>query len=511
MNVKIEFSTDINTQFADAIQDTKLFSTLLINVINNPSPEKYDFSLTIKDWTDVPRRYNPRNKHHTLTWDLGKWIDDTIIYGDPFKQIDYEDFCSSNVILLGKGQEEVIAAQRPEYKLFTKLMANSLKKKIKSIVMDNFRSFEDICNGKQAYNETLFYEVIRYKMAGMAGWFYEKSLYFPNSSEIDVLKYFDTQVEYNTSYRYVIVAHQLVVGNKYEYQEKEIIDLPDNKRAKLCLFNEPSIKLLPMTYYDSVDDYPEGIIILDKPPVPPNVNVVPYKGVGDKILIWLNGNVGDYWQDDIRILPDELDERDEAKKNKEGEIHFKSDDPVSKFEIFRIENRPRTFRDFAEMKTPFMVTTKGASSAAFTDEIKPNKKYYYTFRSIDSHGHTSNPSPVYEVELVKNDENVFALINIIDMGLPPVMQITKPGKRFLEIKPSLFQTVLDKELLVGAEQNRAFKESNMDKYAKFLAEQSIWGSGLDKQKQYKVRLSSRLSGKKFDINLKFKFQVSGSI
>ena len=53
-----------------------------------------------------------------------------------------------------------------------------------------------------------------------------------------------------------------------------------------------------------------------------------------------------------------------------------------------------------------LVVADGATAASKVDDIEPNKKYYYTFRAIDNHGNVSNPSSVYEIEMVKSNDDL---------------------------------------------------------------------------------------------------------
>ena len=87
----------------------------------------------------------------------------------------------------------------------------------------------------------------------------------------------------------------------------------------------------------------------------------------------------------------------------------------------------------------------------FAIELKSNKKYYYTCRTIDAHGHTSNPSPIYEIELVNDEGSIYMTKKAVDF-LPREPKLpTKGMRRLLLIRPLLEQTFIDDTLLVNVD------------------------------------------------------------
>ena len=70
-------------------------------------------------------------------------------------------------------------------------------------------------------------------------------------------------------------------------------------------------------------------------------------------------------------------------------LRYAGDDRVSAFEIFRVDKKPRKFADFTGKRIALVetdissLTIQAATAGAFIDNILPNKKYYYIFRTID--------------------------------------------------------------------------------------------------------------------------------
>ena len=113
--------------------------------------------------------------------------------------------------------------------------------------------------------------------------------------------------------------------------------------------------------------------------------------------------------------------------------------------------------------------------------IQPNRKYYYTFRVIDTHGHVSNPTAVYEVELIDEQGAVKPIIRTIDMTPARNKKNTKDCQKYIYLKPTLQQLYFSGTPGVD----------------------SLFSSQTSK-KRYKMRMTSKSSGKKIDIDFSFR-------
>ena len=513
MGIKLEFSTDINCNFADMLRDTSLSSALIKYVINNQEePDKIvDFQLDFKNWSESGELGFDDYKS-VNTWNLEDWLNGVTLDQD-LKQVfrdginDLDPF--DKEVFLGSLDEELGAVSCTSNVFYASLMMSILKNNAESLIDSNFRTYKDILEGKLAYSETVLYKICRhtYNQVGQLSPDPEQVIWVSNTSDLDILTYVDTQVKRGTPYAYRIYAFQMVVGNEYTYEVEtlggddinpidtgnETIFKLDNFMARICVANNPSVRLAMVPFYFSEWNNPNGLIVADSPPVPPNVNVYPYIGESNKVLIWLNGATGDFWSRFQKLQEVDIPAQNEL-------LRFKNDDPISFFEIFRINQMPKTYGDFIGTR-PLRVSTDGASAASFVDEsIQPNRKYYYTFRALDIQGRASNPSEVYEVEIVKTDENVYTLVQVVDMAREPIKQATKSVRKFLQIKPSLLQTILKENELQYA-RNSSFIPIEFQNPG-----ESIWGSGqsANLDKKFKVRINSKRTGKKIDINLKFK-------
>ena len=438
---------------------------------------------------------------------------------------------------IGNSDGDKINLDSEENSLWKSLIGPALLAKIANIYNLKRRSYEDILNGVPAYTEDLFYRIEKMeRRPGQEGWEIIQNIIIPNTSELDIVKYVDTQVKYAThaSYKYVVYAERIVFGSKYMYwwgddygyegehtidtviyqgltaeeagyndtwyQEtffrgtsmgsKEASLEVSSTAVNLSLTASPEVRVHPSIRLIEDKIFETGeIIILDRPPVAPYVDVLPYRAVNNRIKIILAGSTDRYRDEPVYILDSDADSFARilsAQTILDGKVEFGSDDPIDSFQIFRIQTKPKSYSDFT--LHPSKPTIIGGSGA-LEDNILPNTKYYYTFRAVDSHGHLSNPTPVYEVELIDEKGAVKPLIRVISMDPPDAKASTRECKKYIYIKPAL------KQLFFA-------NNPDVDPIYSFVDE--------DKRKKYKMRLTSKGSGKKIDINFSFHAKITES-
>lgn len=558
MYCDINFSTDSsNSEILKVLEETKLLTMLVKDFVDNKFTVGPPMDFNFVGTDGVPFAPPNSNFHESLfktsntenaegitsgsleCWDVIQWANNliggdkrvTATGGDLYGQIE-------NGVFLGKFNQEAASISQQSgglnsinrylnvLKFMTKLnqMANFTNNQ-NSSARGKTRTWKDMVGGtfngvgpaepKKAYHETIFYKVEKWEVDGTEP---IQSFYFPNARAITEHRFTDTQVKYGKVYIYRIFAFEMVFGTKYRYQRDaapvstanlSTLNLKTNQ-ARICIITEPSIKLIKVPYYEKV------VVMMDSPPVMPDVEVVPFRGVENKLLFWLRGNTGNYKLNPIIIQPDDEASFDAIRIAQElgdlDPIQFKSDDHPRYFEVFRLEKKPSKYTDFEGSRLGFIDTAvnideacKGATAGSWIDTIQPNQKYYYLFRTMDNHGHFSNPSPVYEMEMVHDGYAPFLLRNVYQ--LPDVETPQVPAKSFskyIYIKPAYTQTLLNKEhsgLIPSPDTDGCLT-------AKSMANTDWIYLGMDKQplwkQKLKVRIISKKTGKRIDLNIKFR-------
>jgi hypothetical protein len=238
-------------------------------------------------------------------------------------------------------------------------------------------------------------------------------------------------------------------------------------------------------------------------PVAPDVQFIPYKGIDNKILVNLNIMEGEYRTQFVVINASDQVYYNNLKTQRELNDHdllaFSSDDDVSAYEVFRIDYHPYGFEDFEKAYyRKFSTALSGktrpySNSYSFNEDVEPNRKYYYIFRSVDINGNISNPSRIFELEVVNDGGAVFPIIRAVDFKDRQLKQNSTRMRRLLLFSPTFMQSSINTESMLA--NGIATARGNLYKALPGNKDEVIWG------KSYKIRITSSKTGKSIDINL----------
>jgi len=383
-----------------------------------------------------------------------------------------------------------------------------IKGQIKNSIEKHSRTYDDFLkNTDLVDSETMFYRISKFRVTVstnesaftngiststqttnrvVTNRQYVQSYTVPNYQDVTKFIQYDTQLKYGNYYEYIVTAYQVVIGSEYQY-------VNTSKSPNSLSFNAvscPILKLVETPYFNKV------VYIKDSPPIEPDVRLVFYKDVSNVIKFMLNSQVSTKYALPILIEPQDgkIFEDIRIAQQSKKMIRFESEDPPQYFEMFRIENKPKSYSDFTN-NLRFKILPRFKSYAGdVVDTIEPNKKYYYIFRVSDVHGHVSNPTNCFEIEVVNDNGKIFPIINIINFEQQSYENKTKQLKRFMHIKPSTIQKTValkDENDMSSAVNNEIVLGSESD---------SLWG------KKLKVRVKSKLSNKMIDFNISFNKQ-----
>lgn len=311
--------------------------------------------------------------------------------------------------------------------------------------------------------------------------------YFFNYNDLQEFKLYDSQVRYREGYTYTVKVINAIVN-----------PLIPADGGTASIYN--TIIFLEEPYYE------ENIYILDSPPIAPDVDLITYRGIDNKVLILFNQMVDQKVESPVIINESDWEGTFQWQYAAQGidsgtppdynPILFESDDPTD-FEIFKCLKHPVSYDDFRNEHYRFVSSGNPKMTAAsFEDTITPNQTYYYMFRAQDVHGHVSNPSAIYEFTLNKEGETLFPKLRIVDFAKPePPLQKNKTFKKYLKIgfSPRQYQIPSDQiahigDTLVGGDIDIGISDDN------------IIGSN----RKFKFRIRSKNTGKLLDINVTFK-------
>ena len=394
--------------------------------------------------------------------------------------------------------------------LFTKHL---MKSRIKNIIKRTTRTFMECLRGKPAHSEVIGYKIEKRDVE--ANNEVIQAFYLATNDKTEVIKLVDSQVKYSKRYNYIVYQIVIIVGTVYAYSDcmnaetrNEFWDAEgqiDNYHDfYMGVVHRPSIKVVELPVYS------KEVVVMDHPPISPNINVIPFKGDKRRLMFNMDSQTGNFAAKPVILEPDDTEQfsliaisqgadpnlEDDVLKSK---VEFKNDDPVQIFEVFRVEQEPTSWGSFFQSKIARIESD--ATAAAFMDKIIPNKKYWYTFRTEDLHGHVSNPSNIYQIKLVSDLDAVYLRSDLFYFPHPERKSI-KSFKKHILIEPAYAQRILE----LPDEGNFSSWESTPGTVGPVgISQHPVWG------KQFKIRITSKSTGKQIDLNFNFTKDYSNMV
>jgi len=391
----------------------------------------------------------------------------------------------------------------------------TLQGKMINLMKAHARTFEQILDGETSYSESLFYKIKKFKGRKAFGTPIQE-FYLYNSTDVDAvvsenrrLSFIDTQLRLDGAYTYEVSEFRAVVGTKYSYDSSSLSSLEDmylgedaKLYASMMVDVTPVIKIMEVPLFTSTGR------VLAPPPMPPDVDVISYKGVSNRLMFFFKSHIGQKLEAPISFNDDQsLDNRQfllHEKTSNDGEVLYSTVEGISFVEVYRMRKKPENIMQFSNNLFDTIstdvdaVSDMTASSVGKIIKQKPNEKFYYMFRAVGSHGEVSNPSPVYEIELYNDGGAAYPIVRIVDLEKTSHRTKTKTFRNLLRITPKIAQSAVNEVQSGLISEDGTLGNAIAQNITLGLESEPLFG------KRFKVRLTSKKTGKKIDLNIDFK-------
>lgn len=270
------------------------------------------------------------------------------------------------------------------------------------------------------------------------------------------------------------------------------------------LYLEPCLELVEIPFAQKT------VNIIDSPPNA--INVVPFHFIDNSDRIGFKIGQDSFVQRPYPEIVTSTDLTTKAEYLRSRErVNYQnivepSQSPARYIEMYRIEKRPNAFTDFRDGLVSTMDLRIENSLYNYldyitADQIVPNKKYYYVFRLLNENRIPGPLSQIIEAELTNDGGYIYSTFDKVDSSefSPNKIQTkTKNAKKIFQLEPHLDQLAFDSQACDFT--NTASEE--VDNLQVGIAAQSIWDS-----KRFKIRLTSKKTGRKLDLNTGFNLRV----
>lgn len=379
------------------------------------------------------------------------------------------------------------------------------------------------CGGKEQ-SELLFYKIDKY-LGETVG---------PNQSPIQTIyipnifpytkDYVDTQIKYGTYYTYKISEVRAVLGSEYEYfQVPQPEVLQGSNKLLFGVKQYPRIRIMEVPVFEKTGR------VLASPPLSPEFEVIPVRRRSNQFKLFMKSSYGRTKAYPIPISSFMATSMQNLLDNNsfyEPQINFNDISSVARFDIYYTDTKPINALDpyrglvdnlYTSISVDINPDSKlSADSATAVLKLVPNTKYYFCFVSVNRLGVSSNPSPIYEFEMINDSGYSYVDYKQVLFSNDVLMEVRKNSKtinKFFSIKPSISQVLIDYpgSGLVATENEITRPLNSRGKALKFGLEQdSLFPVAAPREKnsgkKIKLRIKSVHTNKAYDLNITFKHE-----
>ena len=262
---------------------------------------------------------------------------------------------------------------------------------------------------------------------------------------------------------------------------------------------EPSVKIVEIPLEEKT------MRIVDHPPNDFNVSPYHLQDQSNRLAFYLKYDTFSVDTEEYPPTINPVDDRNEA-SYKEGKDFVpgsltkeESVSPARFIEVYRTMEKPSSYQSFENnlRKTIDLKNEVGdiMSDHFFAERVRENTKYYYTFRAVNENGVAGQPSPIFESELINDGGYVYGLFNQLSEDELVEQPPTIPT---LAIK-NLFNVVPNIQHLQFDTSNVDFSDNSVDQIGALTlgTAEEFWNE------KFKIRLTSKKTGRKVDLNLTF--------
>jgi len=374
-------------------------------------------------------------------------------------------------------------------KMSLDLRKHLMKGFLKDAAKTKFRTYEEVHKNFEAHKELFCYSVAKHDGNVLDSTLFQ-TLYAPALRESTPV--IDTQVKYGKSYSYKVVGHYMIVGNRYTYRIVSESRSPSNQYVEIEVTNRPNIVIVPL------DVLTKQINVVQMPPVYPQVSFKTKNDSGKMISMYLSPTKTEMRSPFIAVTREdglqlEAMQRLPNGRDLDGNFKFKTYGDQGLYEIFRLENPPKSYSDFRDAKIGEVSMPFETTDAIFRNHVVPNKKYYYMFRSVNQKGMVSNPTMVYETTLLVDADDSKIVTDTYHFPKPRDKESALGFRKLLRITPAV------EHILFNESQPVLFGKRSLigtlDNLNLGIREKAVWG------RKFKIRIKSKTSGKMIDIIL----------